>query len=132
MKIAALLLAFYMLIGSFIPRTDFSQLVYLGELKEHYQEHKAEAELQNLSITLFEFLYQHFIDSNQHADVDHEEDHHQLPLQTMNGFVDLMIPTSFLLDFEWSTTIFLPTISYQSPFYLSGFLSNMVHPPAFS
>ena len=132
MKITALLLAFYMLIGSFIPRTDFSQLVYLGDLKEHYLEHKAEAAEQNLSITLFEFLYQHFIDSNEHSDVDHEEDHHQLPLQTMNSFINLMITSSFFLDFKWSTTTFLLTITYQSPFYLSGFLSNMVHPPSFS
>lgn len=121
-----------MLIGSLIPRTDFSQLVYLGDLKEHYLEHKTEAAQQNLSISFFEFLYQHFIDSNQHSEIDHEEDHHQLPLQTMNSFVNLMLTPSFLLDLEWATTTFLPTISYQSPFYLSGFLSNMVHPPSFS
>jgi len=121
-----------MLIGSFIPRTDFSQLVYLGDLKEHYLEHKAEAAAQDLSITFFEFLYQHFIDSNQHSDADHEDDHHELPLQTMNNFVEMMVTTSLLPHFEWSTTTFLPIISYQSPFYLSGFLSNTVHPPAFS
>ncbi len=121
-----------MLIGSLIPRTDFSQLVYLGDLKEHYQEHKAEAAQRNQPITFFDFLYQHFIDSNQHSDVDHEEDHHQLPLQTMNGFTNFMVTNSFLLHFEWPINTFLPIISYQSRFYLTGFLSNMVHPPAFS
>ena len=119
-----------MLIGSFIPRTDFSQLVHLGELKEHYLEHQKEAALEGVSLTLFAFLYQHFIDSSEHSDVDHEEDHHELPLQTINSFVNLMVPTTSLPDFEFSTTTFLSTISYQSPFYLSGFLSDTVHPPA--
>lgn len=121
-----------MLIGSFIPRTDFSQLVHLGELKEHYLEHKKEAALEGVSITLFAFLYQHFIDSSEHSDADHEEDHHELPLQTMNSFVNLMVTNASLPDFEFSTTSFLLTIAYQSPFYLCGFLSNMVHPPAIS
>jgi len=121
-----------MLIGSFIPRTDFSQLVHLGELKEHYLEHQTEAALAGTSITLFAFLYQHFIDSNEHSDADHEDDHHELPLQTINSFVNLMVTTTALPVFEFSTTTFLPTIAYQSPFYLSGFLSNMVHPPALS
>jgi len=95
-----------MLLGSFIPRTDFSQLVYLGDLKDHYLEHKVAAEQQNLSITFFDFLCQHFIDSNHHGEVDHEEDHHQLPLQTMNNFVEMMVTTSFLPYFEWATTTF--------------------------
>lgn len=120
-----------MLIGSFIPRTDFSQLVYLGDLKEHYLEHQKEAAIEGEDLSLFAFLYQHFIDSNQHSDVDHEEDHQELPLQTINSFVNLMVTTNFLPDFEFSTNTFLPIISYQSPFYLSGFLSNTVHPPAF-
>lgn len=121
-----------MLIGSLIPRTDFSQLVYLGDLKEHYQAHRAEAALEGVSITLLEFLCQHFIDSNHHADVDHEEDHHKLPLQTLNNFVNLMVSNSDLPELTFTTNRFLSTISYQSPFYLSGFLSNMVHPPALS
>ena len=120
-----------MLIGSFIPRTDFSQLVYLGELKEHYLEHQKEAKIAGEDLTLFAFLYQHFIDSNQHSETDHEEDHQELPLQSINSFVNLMVTTNFLLDFEFFTNTFLPIISYQSPFYLSGFLSNTVHPPAF-
>jgi len=121
-----------MLIGSFIPRTDFSQLVYLGDLKEHYQAHQAAAKLNNTSITFLEFLCQHFIDSNHHSEEDHEEDHHKLPLQTLNNFVNLMVSHSDLPEFTFTTNRFLPTISYQSPFYLSGFLSNMVHPPALS
>ena len=132
MKITAFILAFYLLIGSLIPRMDFSQLMYLGDLKEHYLEHQEAAVEQQTSFTFLEFLYNHFIDSQQHSDVDHEEDHHKLPLQSFNGYVDFLLSSSSLPEFVINKSTFLLIIAYQCPFYLSGFQTNMVQPPSFS
>lgn len=120
-----------MLLGGLIPQSDFSQLVRLGELRTHYLEHKAEALAENKKLSFLDFLYIHYINLNQHADNDHEEDHHQLPLQninnTINFFVNNTVPLS---DFKETTTSFSPPIAYQSPFYLGGFLSALVQPPS--
>ncbi len=118
-----------MLIGSLFPYSDFSQLSHLADLKAHYLEHKTEAEQRNNSITFLDFLYTHFID--RHSDADHEEDHHQLPFQSINASVTFLITTISLPVFSYSCKGFVKKIAYQCPFYLSGFLSTTIQPPSF-
>lgn len=130
MKITALILAFYMAVGSLIPRTDFSQLVYLGDMKAHYLEHKAEAALQNLDLSFIDFLSIHFVNTNEHSDDNHEEDHHKLPLETINSTTSYIIDQVVLLDFTTPISLFTQEIVYTSPFYLSGFLSTAIQPPS--
>lgn len=131
MKIIALFLSLYMILGSLIPRTDFSQLLYLGELKVHYLEHKSVAEDQEHPISFLDFLYSHFIDISEHSDVDHEEDHHQLPLQTINFSNFFIIDILMLPELINTSKKVLQKIAYLSPFYLNGFLFPAILPPSF-
>lgn len=65
--------------GSLIPYSDFSQILKLQELYEHYKLHEAEAKLLNEDISLTEFWIEHFI-----LDIDHEHqesDHEDLPFK---------------------------------------------------
>ena len=131
MKITALLLAFYMLLGSFIPRSDFSQLAHIGDLRAHYLQHQAEANLQNQSITFLEFLYIHFIDLTQHAEGDHEEHHEELPFQSINLGISFLLTNMVLPVLVEIEPTLSPSILYQSPFYLVGFYPSTLQPPSF-
>ena len=82
LKLTANILAFYLLLGSFIPRTDFSQLLKLKDLQEHYQLHQLEAKLAGIEFTLQEFLYDHFIQPDGHEH-EGEEDHESLPMKLL-------------------------------------------------
>jgi len=130
MKITALLLSFYMMLGSLIPRTDFSQLVYLGELKAHYLEHQEEAALEGVELSFVDFLCIHFIHTNEHSESDHEEDHHQLPLKTINSSTSFIIDHLTLPNFNSPSRLSTQEIAYTSPFYLIGFLSTAIQPPS--
>ena len=121
-----------MLVGALFPRSDLSQLGRLADLKAHYLEHKAEAEQQNASITFFDFLSIHYLNTQQHnSNTDHEEDHHQLPFQSINGSVTFLLTTVLLPVFSDAEEDFIKTIAYQCPFYLNGFLSTTIQPPSF-
>lgn len=127
----ALFLAFYLLLGSCIPRSDYSQLGHLADLRAHFLEHQAEAIEAGETISFFDFLYIHFIDTNQHTDTNHEEDHQQLPLQSFNSVVSFILSADAFLDCKLSTSTPSFTVAYQNLFYLSGFLKNNMRPPSF-
>lgn len=80
MKISAGILAFYLLLGSFFPRNDFSQLLGLPYLLEHFQEHLETAKLDNQSIDFFDYLWMHFVESKDHKDSHDRQSHEKLPL----------------------------------------------------
>ena len=130
MKLTALLLSFYMLIGSLIPRTDFSQLIHLGDLRAHYLEHQAEAASKNKSISFLDFCYIHFIDSSEHTEDNHEEEHQQLPFQSLNSIVALKSHEGIILPKTENEFSFPAISSYISPFYLKGFLTTICQPPS--
>lgn len=130
MKLIALLLSFYMLIGSLIPRTDFSQLMHLGDLKAHYLEHQAEAATKNQSISFLDFCYIHFIDSSEHSEDNHEEEHQQLPFKSLNSIVALKSQEGITLPKTAYQFSFPAIPSYISPFYLNGFLTTICQPPS--
>jgi len=130
MKYTALLLTFYMLIGSLIPRTDFSQLVHLGDLKAHYLTHKAEAIANNQTLSFLEFCYIHFVDTSQHSEDNHESEHNQLPFQSLNTVVQLDILSPTELSLSHSFVVYTNDQAYTNPFYLTGFGATFPIPPS--
>jgi hypothetical protein len=119
-----------MALGSLIPKTDFSQLVHLGKLRAHYQEHQLEAALQHQSFTFFDFVYIHFINPDEHTDANHEEEHQQLPFQTITNAIVFIINHQVIPKFATRSQILLQHIAYNNPFYLGGFLTNATQPPS--
>lgn len=89
MKIITFILAIYMLIGSLIPKTDFSQLLHLKDMMEHYTLHQEEATVAGNAFGLIDFIYIHFINPDAHELDDHEKNHdEQLPFQIFNTLFD--------------------------------------------
>ncbi len=83
MRIFALFIALYLLLGSCFPGSDYSQLGKIKGLIEHYQEHKALAGSQETGF--FEFLQDHFFSTGTHEHSD-EKGHADLPFyQLGNG-----------------------------------------------
>lgn len=131
MKIIPLILAFYMLLGSLIPKTDFSQLLHVSDLMEHYQLHKKRAVSQGQEFCVVEFVKAHVLSSENHEHGE-SEDHENLPCQSPHVSVLL-----FSIDVKFDNSdISFPTVinelSFQNNFYLTGFIKSLIHPPSCS
>ena len=130
MRFIAFTLAVYMLIGSLIPRTDFSQLVHIYSVIEHFQEHREEAARAGLELSFFEFAEMHFIEVNSHTH-DDPTDHQNLPCQSFHASV-LLFSVDVAMDFSVTK---LPTIleelAYTNQLHLNGFTRLLIQPPNF-
>lgn len=87
MKPFLLIFLVYLLLGSLMPHSDFSQLKRFTELRSHYLDHVSEAHQVRQAVSFLQFLQLHFINPAEHQEVDHEEDHKKLPLQTFDFFL---------------------------------------------
>ena len=129
LKFSANILAFYLLLCSFIPRTDFSQLLRLKDLQEHYQLHCQEAELAGKEVCLQEFLYDHFIEHNNH---EHEGDgcsHEGLPMHSCSVSVLMAFAKMDETNGVYEITKTSSKPSFKNEFHPSIFLSVIDQPP---
>jgi hypothetical protein len=86
MKIVALFLAGYLLLGSLFPGMDYSQLTRLPNLYFHFQEHQSSSLLMEETESISDFLIAHFWSTKDH----HQQDiaghaHGNLPLSVLSG-----------------------------------------------
>ena len=130
MKFTAQILAFYMFIGSFIPMSDFSQLIHLPDVVEHYQLHVEEAQKSGVKFVFLDFLKIHSFnaDGHQHSGND---DHDNCPFQFFHSSNSFVLTTA---DFSFSglkALSILENLSYKNAFYLNGFVSTETQPPCF-
>ena len=91
MKGLIYLLVFQFSLGACIPKTDFSQLLKLGSLVDHYQLHVEEARLLGQTFDVFDFIYLHYINPDEHVNSE-GHDHENLP------FKSLSISTGFITE----------------------------------
>jgi hypothetical protein len=87
LKTTAKILAFYFLLGSLFPNTDFSQLAKVLNLCEHFNEHKKDAVEQ--SVSLMDFLADHY--ANQGHQHSNDSSHQNLPLYQLGHSVDFVV-----------------------------------------
>ncbi len=124
MRLLPLFLATYFLLGSLLPRTDFSQLTKVADLLGHYQEHQLEAEE---ALSFLDFLCMHFIHPDHHEETGH--DHQNLPLKSIPAAIDLMINNLFLPHFS-NTPPKFNRITFLEHIFLSEFIFTIFIPPA--
>ena len=129
MKCTAVFMAFYLLMGSLIPRTDFRLLLHLADLAEHYELHQKEAATLGEETSLSEFFCIHFIHPDGH---EHESSDEPLPCQsaTFNAPVVLAAPQ---INTSSTSEIELPlsgSPSYLDQFHSDGYVLVIDHPPA--
>lgn len=121
------MLTLYFAIGACMPRTDFSQLMYIDDLIEHYKLHKEEAFQIGETISFHSFLYLHFIEGDEH---EHDQDSHHdnLPCKTIST-------SSTLIAFDLTPVEGILETTYpDQPEQLCGMLSegtvhDIFHPP---
>lgn len=126
MKIFANILAVYFLLGSFFPRTDFSQLAKVPNIFKHYECHVLEAKAKHVKPDFTNFLTDHFFGSLEHEHQD--QSHHQLPLKTINLDFQFLVSkqVSFLIK-----NLLKSTLRVFSTNNLIGveFTHTLFHPP---
>lgn len=75
--------------GAMIPHSDFSQLLKVSELMEHYKLHQEEDLLSGHESSFFEFFIEHIINEPMHTHDD--TSHDDLPFQQFSMSVVLFI-----------------------------------------
>ena len=127
LKAILLILSFNIFLGSLIPNLDFSQLHRLAQVRHHYLEHVAEGKAE--SDEFLEFIWLHFINTQEHQEPNHEDDHKKLPLNSLDLSQSL---TLFMVSpnnhFQANTSF---THKEVEPYYLlpQGYPSLVFHPP---
>jgi hypothetical protein len=131
MKAAAQILAFYFLLGSLFPGTDFSQLSKLCKLLEHFELHQQAAAQQRQTLTFTTFLLDHFNGDASHEHGDAGQSHQELPLQSLQYFPMVLPEHSSML----ALTPHKPTTSLfiaEEDAMPSGFRGSIFRPPVLS
>lgn len=127
MKVFAYILLFQFSLGALLPKSDFSQLLKLNNLVQHYQLHQSNASIDGVTISFSEFLYIHFIDSDEH-DQENGNHEHQLPLYDLTVSLHL-IPASTVESISIIGDIFTKIQACIPQAVPQTLIKNIFHPP---
>jgi len=121
-------MAVYLLIGSFFPKGDYTQILRLLELGEHFRLHVEEANVAQEEVSFSQFLQMHFLNTQIHQG-DHEQDHENLPFHHINASFDQIVPPGLEM-----VKLAPPLLLQNSPdsacsLYFSEFPASIFHPP---
>lgn len=134
-RAAAFLLGLLMLVGSFVPGNDLSELAKLPDLVRHYRYHHSAA---GGGLSLAEFLADHYgAGEKQHEGCTfadwHRRAHHNLPLHCghhAGGWVAVApIPVGRLLADPAPRTASPAYRALAAPRYPLGWRAGLLQPP---
>jgi hypothetical protein len=130
-KIIAITLSFQILLGSLFPRIDATELAKIGELIEHYQEHKSS---ENQDLSFVDFLIMHYSPSSNHTKTA-KHSHQNLPnFNSHNAVISYCEPTfkanipTFEANFKPYSE---PNFTWQNLYHFS-ISRTLLNPPKFS
>ena len=128
-RIFAIVFAIYFLLGGFLPKMDFSQLLYLVEAIEHFKCHQEELAREGKNFSLADFFSMHFINPDSHS---HEENHghEELPLQQFSNGLQFLLVSLGTNAIEDSRAAVLLDIEFAPSFYHCEFSNTIEHPPS--
>lgn len=121
-------MAAYLLLGSFLPKGDYTQLLRLMDLGHHFHLHVQEAWESDREISFREFFQMHYLNTQLHQG-DHEQDHEKLPFQHITPTIDQIVPPAWQM-----IQLTLPKLSQTPPGSVCSLISstlvdNIFHPP---
>lgn len=120
MKVTSYILLFYFCLGSFIPKSDFSQFTKIDNLFQHYELHKS----TDPDLSFAAFLYLHlFEEEHEHEDTDQ---HENLPLK------EILNSTHFIASIESCSFAQRGTLlepGFIPSFYSIDFPNSILQPP---
>ena len=127
MKITAKILALYIFLGSLLPGTDYGQFLHIEDLLQHVQLHKQEAGQLGEIFSWQHFVYDHFINPDDHEHSQHSE----LPFHTIHTTVVVVwASTAVHLEVKPDIAPILAEQTYLNPFHLEGFQTRLIEPPS--
>ncbi|NRB46946.1 MAG: hypothetical protein HRU41_04690 [Saprospiraceae bacterium] len=129
MKLTAILLAFYIFLGSLFPGTDYGQFLRISDLVQHIQVHRLEAAEVGQAFSWKQFVYDHFINPDQHEH-SNQTDNHELPFHVVNGTVLVWVGEVIDLTVNTQSPQIHHDKAYFNPFHLNGFQRSLKQPPA--
>jgi hypothetical protein len=122
------IMAFILLLGSFLPQSDVAQLRKLPQLFNHYEQHVQLAAAQGDSLSFAHYLCIHFIHPDQHSHGDNS--HQDLPMQHFGMGIIAALPVSPALPTLVTTVVSVSTPNFPAQAYLSrGFTGMVLRPP---
>ncbi len=95
MKNIAHFMAFYFLLGSFLPGADFSQLSKFTAAIQHYKLHQ---NIAGETVSFFAFLGTHFWNPDHHDHGDGGQSHKDLPLKHVHSFDHLVLQFPYVIS----------------------------------
>jgi len=98
MKVIVQFMAFYFLLGSFLPGADFSQLSKFTAAIQHYKLHQNIAAEQGGTVSFFAFLGTHFWNPDHHDHGDGGQSHKDLPLKHVHSFDHLVLQFPYVIS----------------------------------
>lgn len=128
MKLTAIVLAFYIFLGSLLPGTDYGQFLHISDLVQHVQVHRVEAAQLGQTFSWKQFVYDHFINPDHHEH-SNQKDNHELPFHVIHGTVLVWVGDTIDLTTESDLPHFHEEKPYLNPFHLNGFQRSLKHPP---
>jgi hypothetical protein len=127
LKSIAKILAFYFLLGSLFPNTDFGQLTKVMDFYQHFTQHQQENDDECLAFSLHSFLLEHYTNSS-HLQKPNGHSHHNLPLHQVGHSVDFVF-----ISWPSVKSIEITTNSQQHTLYKEAiscnFTQSVFQPP---
>lgn len=117
-----------MLLGGLFPRTDFSQLLHLRALADHYRLHRLEAAAAGQAFGLVDFVWLHFIEGDSHSHPDGRA-HDELPFHHLYSSVLILLSAAMWVP--PARRLLRQTRAFALPsFRLSDYVTECFRPPA--
>ncbi len=130
-RIIAITLSIQILLGSLFPRIDATELAKIGELIQHYQEHKA---TENHNLSFIDFLIMHYSTTSNHTKTA-KHSHQNLPNFNAHNSVLAYCEPAFKANIPSSEAhfkpFFEPNFAWQN-FYHFSISRTLLNPPKFS
>ena len=127
MKIINYFLIVYFSLVALLPKCDLNQLTALDELYFHYVEHCNEAEELGIDFNLADFLYDHFVEIDEHHSDNSK--HENLPLKNITGSTSFFHQNIDVDQGAYLQPHIDKAISYVEQEIPHDYIQTIFHPP---
>lgn len=128
-SLVLLLTAYFFLLG-LLPQLDGSQLTRVGQLWQHFDQHRTELTDTGGELSFLDFLYEHYLAPEQHDHPDRSQ-HEQLPFQHFGSVTYVTVTAVACLSIERVVSPDgRPALGYRNVFFPVEFVSSIPHPPS--
>ena len=127
-QVFSIFFAGWFLLGGLIPLGDYSQLMKMPDLMEHYRLHQAEASASGEKSTFFQFIDEHYFSPRNHQHQG-ENDHPDLPMYHISIGMQYVFETQIKDAFQWQIEVEESIHETHLSLYSSEYVQIKDRPP---